>query len=120
MAAPNLVNVATITAKSFAALLTTTLTTDLVTNAAASGKVFKIESITVANIDAANASNLTLGIIKSGGSVIMICGAVPIPAASSVVIYEAGPVYLEEGDLIEGGASSANDLNITINYLELS
>ncbi len=120
MAAPNLLALTTITAKSFAALLTTTLTTDLITNSAASGKVFKIESITVANIDAANASNLTLGIIKSGGSVKMICGAVSIPAASSVIIYEGGPIYLEEGDLIEGGASSANDLDITINYLEMS
>lgn len=120
MAAPNLRNITTITAKSFQALLTTTLTTDLLTNSAASGKVFKVESIIVANVDAVNASNLTLGIIKSGGSVIPIAGAVPIPSASSVIIFEGGPVYLEEGDLIEGGASSASDLNITINYLELS
>lgn len=120
MAAPNIKNPTTITAKSFAALLTTTLTTDLITNSAASGKVLKIESITVANIDPANASNLTLGVIKSGGSVKMICGAVPIPAATSVIIYQGGPIYLEEGDLIEGGASSANDLDINISYLEIS
>lgn len=120
MAAPNLVAVAVITAKSFQALLTTTLTTDLVTNAAASGKVFKLETIIVANADPANASNLTLGIIKSGGSVIPIMSAVPVPAATTLFVLENGSIYLEEGDLIEGGASSANDLNITISYLEMS
>lgn len=120
MAAPNLRTITTITAKSFQALLTTTLTTDLLTNSAASGKVYKVESIIVANVDTANASNLTLGIIKSGGSVLMLVNAVPIPNATTVVIIEGGPIYLEEGDLIEGGASSASDLIITISYLELS
>lgn len=120
MAAPNLRNITTITAKSFQALLTTTLTTDLLTNSVASEKVFKIESIFVANADIVNSSNLTLGIIKSGGSVIPLANAVPIPSSTTVIIIEGGPIYLEEGDLIEGGASSANDLNITFNYLELS
>jgi hypothetical protein len=120
MAAPNLRNIATITAKTFQALLTTTLTTDLVTNSAASGKVFKIETIVVANVDTVNTSNLTLGIIKSGGSVIKLANAVPVPGATTVYVLEGTPIYLEEGDLIEGGASSASDLDITISYLELS
>ena len=41
MTAPNLVNIQTITAKTTAAALTTTLTTDILANAASSGKVFK-------------------------------------------------------------------------------
>ena len=39
MAAPNLVNVATITAKSVQATLDTTLTTEILANASSSGKV---------------------------------------------------------------------------------
>ena len=39
MTAPNLVNIQTITAKTTAAALTTTLTTDILANAASSGKV---------------------------------------------------------------------------------
>lgn len=120
MAAPNLRNITTMTAKSIQALLTTTLTTDLLINSAASGKVLKVESIVVSNIDPTNASALTLGVIKSGGSVLMLTSAVSIPAATTVIILEGGPIYLEEGDLIEGGASSANDLNITISYLDIS
>ena len=42
MAAPNLVNVSTITLKQVGVALGTTLTTNLLANAASSGKVFKI------------------------------------------------------------------------------
>ena len=51
MAAPNLVNVATITTKSKQQALDTTLTTEILANASSSGKVFKINTILVANID---------------------------------------------------------------------
>ena len=42
MAAPNIVNVSTITAKTKAAQLGTTLTTNILENSSGSGKVFKI------------------------------------------------------------------------------
>ena len=42
MAAPNIVNVATITGKSAVVNLTSTAATAVVSNAASSGKVFKI------------------------------------------------------------------------------
>ena len=45
MAAPNIVNVSTITAKTVGAALGTSLTTDILANAASSGKVFKINTI---------------------------------------------------------------------------
>ena len=54
MAAPNLVNVATITAKSVQAALSTTLTTEILANGSSSGKVFKVNNILVANIDGTN------------------------------------------------------------------
>ena len=44
MAAPNLVNVATITAKSVQAALSTTVTTEILANGSSSGKVFKINN----------------------------------------------------------------------------
>ena len=45
MAAPNIVNVGTITGKSFYLALANTSATALVSNAASSGKVFKINMI---------------------------------------------------------------------------
>ena len=60
MTAPNLVNIQTITAKTTAAALTTTLTTDILANAASSGKVFKVNTILVSNVDGSNAADVTV------------------------------------------------------------
>jgi hypothetical protein len=121
MAAPNLVNVATITAKSVQAALSTTLTTEILANASSSGKVFKINNILVANIDGTNSADASVAITKSGGSPIMIASTIAVPADSTLVVVDKDTgLYLEEGDNIEAGASAASDLTITINYEELS
>ena len=121
MAAPNLVNVATITAKSKQAALDTTLTTEILANASSSNKVFKINNIIVANIDGSSAVDVSVFITKSGGSPIMIASTVAVPADSTLVVVDKNTsLYLEEGDNIEAGASANSDATITINYEELS
>jgi hypothetical protein len=121
MAAPNLANVGTITAKSLQAALTTTLTTEILLNSAASGKVFKVESIIVANIDGSNSADASVFITKSGGSPIAVASTIAVPADSTLVVVDKNSaIYLEEGDNIEAGASADGDLVITINYEELS
>ena len=121
MAAPNLVNVATITAKSVQAALSTTLTTEILANGSSSGKVFKVNNILVANIDGTNSADASVAITKSGGSPIMIASTIAVPADSTLVVVDKDTgLYLEEGDNIEAGASAASDLVITINYEELS
>ena len=121
MAAPNLVSVGTITAKSVQAELNTTLTTEILANAAASGKVFKINNILVANIDGSNSADASVFITKSGGSPIAIASTIAVPGdAALVVIDKNTSIYLEEGDNIEAGASANGDLTITISYEELS
>lgn len=121
MAAPNLVNVGTITAKSVQADLGTTLTTEILANASSSGKVFKVNNILIANIDGTNSADASVAITKSGGSPIMIASTVAVPADSTLVVVDKNTsLYLEEGDNIEAGASAASDLTITINYEELS
>ncbi len=62
MAAPNIVNVSTITGKTTYAALTTTLTTVLLANSASSGKVFKINSIMISNVDGTSAADVTIDI----------------------------------------------------------
>lgn len=121
MAAPNLVNVTTITAKSVQAALTTTLTTEILANAASSGKVFKVNSIIIANIDGSNSVNGSVFITKSGGSPIAIASTIAVPADSSLTVIDKNTsIYLEEGDNIEAGASANSDAVITISYEELS
>ena len=60
MAAPNIVDVTTITGKSAVVDLTTTAATAVVSNPAASGKVFKINSLVVSNVDGTNAADITV------------------------------------------------------------
>jgi hypothetical protein len=89
MAAPNIVSVATIIGESQGFQLGTTLNTELLT--VASGKLVKINRISVANID----------------------GTVP---ADAVLVLTDTPIYLEEGDKLEGGASAASDLTLFVSY----
>jgi hypothetical protein len=118
MANPNLVNVTSIYAKSIQGALTTTVTTDLLTCAA--DKLLKINTIIIANIDGTNAATVTMGIIKSGGSVVLFASTISVPAdATLVLIDKNSSFYLQEGDLIEGGAGADSDLTYTISYEEL-
>ena len=94
MAAPNLVNVSTITAKSVQADLSTTVTTEILANASSSGKVFKINNILVANIDGTNSADATVAITKSGGSPIKIASTIAVPADSTLVVVDKNTFYI--------------------------
>jgi len=118
MANPNLVNVTSIYGNSICGALTTTVTTDLLT--CASNKLIKVNNIIVANIDGSSAADVTMGIIKSGGSVVKFASTISVPAdATLVLIDKNSSIYLEEGDILEGGASANGDLTYTISYEEL-
>jgi len=118
MANPNLVAVTSIYGNSTNGALTTTVTTDLLT--CASNKLLKVNSIIIANIDGTNSATVTMGIIKSGGSVVLFASTIAVPAdATLVLIDKNSSIYLEEGDILEGGASANSDLTYTISYEEL-
>jgi len=120
MTAPNLVNIQTITAKTTAAALTTTLTTDILANAASSGKVFKVNAILVSNVDGTNSANVTVD-YYDGSAGFKIANTIAVPADSTLVLTDKNSViYLEEGTKIRGGASAASDLEIIISYEEIS
>jgi len=118
MANPNLVAVTSIYGKSIQGALGTTVTTDLLTCAA--DKLLKVNTIIIANIDGTNAATVTMGIIKSGGSVVLFASTIAVPAdATLVLIDKNSSFYLQEGDILEGGAGAASDLTYTISYEEL-
>jgi len=124
MAAPNIVNVTTITGKSAAVDLTTTAATAVVSNAAASGKVFKINSLVVSNVDGTNAADITVSYYSEddiGGTATQIVSTVSVPAdASLIVIDKNTSLYLEEDRSIGATAGAANDLKIVVSYEEIS
>ena len=124
MAAPNIVNVGTITGKSFYLALSNTSATQLVINAASSGKVFKINMIQVANVDGTNACNVTVDYHTQddiGGTAYSLVSTVSVPAdASLVVIDKNTALYLEEDRSISVTAGTANDLEVLVSYEEIS
>lgn len=124
MAAPNIVNVTTITGKSAVVDLTTTSATAVVSNAAASGKVFKINSLVVSNVDGTNAADITISYYSEddiGGTATEIVSTVSVPAdASLIVIDKNTSIYLEEDRSIGATAGSANDLKVVVSYEEIS
>lgn len=124
MAAPNIVNVATITGKTAVVDLSTTNATLVVENPASSGKVFKINSLYVSNVDGTNNADITVSLYSEdniGGTATEICKTVVVPAdATVVVITKDSAVYLEEDKSIGATASAASDLKIVCSYEEIS
>jgi len=124
MAAPNIVNVSTITGKSFYLALSTTSATELVSNAASSGKVFKINMIQVANVDGSNACDVTVDYHTEddiGGTAYSLVSTVSVPADASLVVLDKNTaMYLEEDRSISVTAGTANDLEVLVSYEEIS
>jgi len=124
MAAPNIVNVSTITGKTASVALSTTSATQLVSNAASSGKVFKINMIQVSNVDGTNNCDVTVDYHSQddiGGTAYSLVSTVSVPAdASLIVIDKNTALYLEEDRSISVTAGTANDLEVIVSYEEIS
>lgn len=124
MAAPNIVNVATITGKTDQVSLTTTNATAVVSNAASSNKVFKVNSLTVANVDGTAAADITISVYSQddiGGTATEFVSTISVPAdATLVVIDKNNSIYLEEDMSIGATAGTANDLKVIVSYEEIS
>lgn len=124
MAAPNIVDVGTITGKTAYTALSSTSATTVLNNAASSGKVFKVNSLVVANVDGATAADITITVnsaASGGGTAYALAKTISVPAdASLIVIDKSTAVYLEEDRSIVATAGSANDLEIVISYEEIS
>ena len=120
MANPNIVNVTSILGETTYAALTTTLTTVLLANAAASGKVYKINSIMVANVDGTNAADVTVDIntaAAGGGTSYALASTISVPADATLnLVDKNSSFYLMEDKSILGGASADGDLEIIISY----
>ena len=117
MAAPNIVNVATITGKT-AVLAVTNSATAIVTNSAASGKVFKVNALYVSNVDGTNNADLNVDIYRSS-TAYHIAKTVNVPADATLDVISKS-IYLEEGDTLRLTANANSDLEAVCSYEEIS
>jgi hypothetical protein len=124
MAAPNIVNVTTITGKTSYVTPGTTSATTLLSNAASSNKVFKINQIVAANVNGTSAADTTVTINSAaagGGTAYPIVSTVSVPAdASLIVVDKTTAIYLEEDKSIVVTSGTASAIAYTISYEEIS
>ena len=121
---PNIVNVAAIYGNNSSTSLTTTNATAIVNNAASSGKVFKVNMITVANVDGTNAADITINKYSQddlGGTAYAIASTISVPAdATLIVIDKTTSIYLKEDESIGATAGTASDLVVTASWEEIN
>jgi hypothetical protein len=124
MANPNIVNVAAIYGNTSTTLLTSTSATSIVSNAASSGKVYKINSLIAANVDGTSAVDITVNLYSAaalGGTATAIASTISVPADATLIVTDkTTSFYLLEDKSIGAIAGVANDIVITCSWEELN
>tara|TARA_R100000234_G_C4997377_1_gene178620 strand:- start:573 stop:986 length:414 start_codon:yes stop_codon:yes gene_type:complete len=131
MAQPNIVSVTSIHGQSIGFNLSATATTTLFT--VGDDRVIKVNTIMIANVDGTSAATFDLFVTKAQVDTeddqlvgafttnIDISGnfylakTITVPADSTLNLLES-PIYLNEGDILKGGASASGDLDMFISY----
>ena len=123
MAAPNIVNVTSIIGITTAVGLSTTAVTTFLSNADASGKVLKINTVVAAGIGTGS-GNITLKYhlaAAGAGTSIALANTITVPTgASLVIIGKDNPIYLEENRSLTAQASVADNIAIVCSYEDIS
>jgi hypothetical protein len=124
VANPNIVNVTNILGNNSLTALTTTNATAIISNAAASGKVYKVNSIVVANVDGSAAADVTISIYSQddiGGTAFQIVSTLSVPADASVIVTDKSTgFYLKEDQSVGATAGTASDLVVTASWEEIN
>ena len=124
MANPNIVNVTTIYGNNSTTSLTTTNATAIINNAAASGKVYKVNSIVVANVDGTSAADITISIYSQddlGGTAFPIASTISVPADATLIVTDkTTSFYLKEDQSVGAVAGTASDLVVTASWEEIN
>ena len=119
MAQPNIVNVTTLRGNT-ALMNVTTVSTNVVVNAASSNKVYKVNTLLISNIDGTNSADISAEFWR-GGITYDIASTITVPAdASLVLISKDTAIYLEEGDYSRRQASANNDVKAILSYEEIT
>ena len=117
MAAPNIVDVTTITAKTTANTIPI-LRGNLISNAPDSAQVFKINTVMVTNANTV-AIGCNLHLLRTN-TVYHLASNIVIPVGSTVLLLaKDNAIYLEEGDAVQSSSTTLG-LHITASYEVIS
>ncbi len=118
MAAPNLRSPTVVTGKSACAVLTTGLS-EILGNAAASGKVLKVNALRAANVTA-TAATVSLVVVRATSNFYLLKDG-SVSAATALIASDKNEyVYLEEGDSLQAASGVNQAIHLTVNYEEVS
>lgn len=124
MAAPNIANLSTVTGKTNQISLTTATATSVLSNAASSGKVFKVNMLRVTNVDGTDSVNITVKVHSAaagGGTGYEITSTQALAADTYTdIITKDNTLYIEEDRSISVTASAADDAVVVVSYEEIS
>lgn len=123
MAAPNLNAPTSITGKTTYLALASTSETDLLVNAASSGKALRVTSLFLCNVDGTADVDATLTIYDAAtaGTGYEIISTLTVPADATVTpLGRDISLWLEEDRRLTVTASAANDLTVVCSYEEVS
>lgn len=119
MANPNIVNVSTIYGNTGVQSVTTSATA-IVTNSAASGKVYKVNSLMVTNYDAANVATITVDLYRSSTAYKMSSNVSVNASTTYTPIDKTLSLYLLEGDAIRLTANANSMLTAVCSWEEIN
>jgi hypothetical protein len=131
MANPNIVAVTSIYGKTTYLTPGGTSAVVLLPNAAASGKVLKINQIVAANVNGSAAVDTTVslysngavaqGSAPAGGTAYPIVSTISVPADASLIVTDkTTAIYLEEGNSISVTSGTASGITYSISYEEIT
>lgn len=113
MANPNLLSITTVQGKTAVQAVGDSATA-IVTNSSASGEVYKVNSLYVANVNSLNNGTISVDIFRSS-TAYHIVRQVVVPVGSTLDVL-SNPIYLEEGDSLRLTADSASVLEAVCSY----
>lgn len=117
MANPNLLSATTINGNTTVQAVTTTATA-IATNSAASGKIFKVISLIISNVDGSASADITVDVFRSSTPYRIISSAT-IPQDTSLDLITKS-LFLLEGDSLRLTASADSYLEAVCCFEEVS
>ena len=119
MTAPNIVNVTEIYGSTSAQLMTTTQA-NIVANAANSGKIYKVNSLYVANMHGTAAADVNVNFMNASNAAFSIASTISVAADSTLVlITKDSSIYLTEGTYIQANANVVSSLHLICSWDEI-
>ena len=102
--------------------LSGTSATALLSNAAASGRAYKIVSIIAANVDGVSAANISVSVYSAaaiGGTAYPVAKLISVPAGASLIVADATtPLMLAADTSLGATAGAGNAITMTVTYQE--